>query len=736
MNTRHRHPTPPGLLPAICLLCLGSIVATPRDAHADGKPSAFTFVVMGDSHVGKDPQAPVSEPFARVIDEVNRLNPDFVVLAGDMIEGGYDPAALDRMWDQFDEAMARFRMPVYQVVGNHDVSNRSRQESYLRRYGDRFPLYYGFDHHGCRLIVLNSEVLNDPGRVTGAQLDWLRRELDAYAQAREIFVFLHQPLFAFGGQADWMRDVHPLLARHRVSAVFAGHDHRCLQMDTVEGVRYFITGGANHPIGPLEERGNHYCLVTVTEAPATVSVIQTGNIHPEDVVRASRDAHRHDLIRSIATIGVPLEKESDRFPEETRIVIDNPFDGRLTGSLAWNVPEASPWTLPYEPVRIDVGPGGQETVRLTSPPAASLADTASYAPLPVALWTLSVNGTSLVSNRLARVFPDPWPHQETRARLHRSVRFESHQRIVVDDPLETAIRLFCENPTDMAIEHRMVWRLPDESGWTLSPHSNVTALQPGDSRSATFRAWFTGGPEALIPPPRLDVEVRMAERDVSRFSLPLPIDTRAFFAQRPPTLDAVRADPVPPLDGDITDNAWGQAPLASAFLNIDGNNPAGQPTEVRMLYDDVNLYITVHCVEPRFDLVRAEITEHDGDLWTDDAIELFLDTNLDRETYFHYIVNSKGVTYDARYVPPDGRPTGKAWDGPCDIRTGTTADAWTLEITLPWSSLDIPSPRPGDRMGLQIARSRRAGRRELSRWAPTFVPGNHTPERFGWLIFR
>src|SRR5262249_32500359 len=90
------------------------------------------------------------------------------------------------------------------------------------------------------------------------QAAWLESTLAAADQAKvpHLFVLVHQPLLSTGGHcgqetplAEWV----PILERHKVRAVFAGHDH-CYERLERLGVRYFISGGAGAPL--YEERTN------------------------------------------------------------------------------------------------------------------------------------------------------------------------------------------------------------------------------------------------------------------------------------------------------------------------------------------------------------------------------------------------------------------------------------------------------------------------------------------------
>lgn len=100
------------------------------------------------------------------IEEINLLNPDFVVIVGDLIRGyTSDNELLKKEWEEFDRVVAGFRMPFHLVVGNHDVWDENSEEVFKDRYG---KLYYSFDHKGSHFIVLDSELTSCPQKIDGA----------------------------------------------------------------------------------------------------------------------------------------------------------------------------------------------------------------------------------------------------------------------------------------------------------------------------------------------------------------------------------------------------------------------------------------------------------------------------------------------------------------------------------------------------------------------------------------
>ena len=76
--------------------------------------------------------------------------------------------------------------------------------------------------------MLSTHELGLGGYIRGEQREWLKADLEAHQDAAHTFVFLHRPVWAEeieGVDNNWEEEVHPLLARYGVEAVYSGHWH-------------------------------------------------------------------------------------------------------------------------------------------------------------------------------------------------------------------------------------------------------------------------------------------------------------------------------------------------------------------------------------------------------------------------------------------------------------------------------------------------------------------------------
>ncbi len=170
-----------------------------------------------------------------ITDAVNRANPDFVIVTGDLSETGANMEFANVA------AWARsIKAPVYLIPGNHDATYRARPataEPWNPKSGNRGLLnyerifgrgFYAFGHQNAYFINLTSytgdkEVKGDDYQLRRhrEQQQWLERELRYANSAGYPFVFVcrHHPY----GTQPW---IDKALSEAGVSGYMFGHIHR------------------------------------------------------------------------------------------------------------------------------------------------------------------------------------------------------------------------------------------------------------------------------------------------------------------------------------------------------------------------------------------------------------------------------------------------------------------------------------------------------------------------------
>ena len=181
------------------------------------------------------------------------------------------------------------------------------------------------------------------------------------------------------------------------------------------------------------------------------------------------------------------------------------------------------------------------------------------------------------------------------------------------------------------------------------------------------------------------------------------------------------------VDGMLDEPCWGKAVKITRFLDIyDNSRPASPQTYFQVVYDKSTLYFGITGDEPNMKEVIREAFPRDA--WPrGTSIEIFLDTNSDRATYYQFATNLGGSVFDSYN-------TDTKWNGNWKVASKIFKDRWTIEVAVPFSDFGMESPATGSRWGLNLCRNREGGLQYSSSWAP--VGGDfHNPGKFNTLVF-
>ena len=185
-----------------------------------------------------------------------------------------------------------------------------------------------------------------------------------------------------------------------------------------------------------------------------------------------------------------------------------------------------------------------------------------------------------------------------------------------------------------------------------------------------------------------------------------------------PTFRAVRTSAPIAIDGKLDEAAWAAAPVLTDFVQQLPNTgyPSRFRTEVRLLYDTRNLYVSAMNFDPEPEKAITVGLERDFMSGNSDIFGLVLDTFHDRRNSFLFLVNPKGAVRDEQTFN-DSRTIVEAWDGIHTVRTTQQDSSWTVEMVIPLKTLRFDASREPQAWGINfIRRVRRVN--ETSYWAP------------------
>jgi hypothetical protein len=117
---------------------------------------------------------------------------------------------------------------------------------------------------------------------------------------------------------------------------------------------------------------------------------------------------------------------------------------------------------------------------------------------------------------------------------------------------------------------------------------------------------------------------------------------------------AVRTSGPIQVDGTLDERDWQSSSTIGEILQREPREgvPATEKTEVRVLFDEANLYIGVICYDSDSKGIIATQMSCDADLSVNDRIEILLDTFLDRRNAFYFSTNPAGALVVAGFLHP------------------------------------------------------------------------------------
>lgn len=227
---------------AAALSACGSV----RESPAQLQP--FTFAQICDTQLGMGGYEHDLKTFKQAVKQVNALQPDFVVICGDLVS-----KAQKKSFDDFLAIKGTFAVPCHCVPGNHDVGNKPTPAS-LAFYRETVGKdYYSFRHKGYAFVCVNSQLWKAPVDGESEKHDaWLKATLQAAAaDGAPVFIIAHYPLFT--AKPDEKEGYYNLPVTKRqallrlfessgVVAVLTGHAHKVIVND-YHGIQ-LVTGQA------------------------------------------------------------------------------------------------------------------------------------------------------------------------------------------------------------------------------------------------------------------------------------------------------------------------------------------------------------------------------------------------------------------------------------------------------------------------------------------------------------
>ncbi len=172
-----------------------------------------------------------------------------------------------------------------------------------------------------------------------------------------------------------------------------------------------------------------------------------------------------------------------------------------------------------------------------------------------------------------------------------------------------------------------------------------------------------------------------------------------------PLLRAKRLAQPPVIDGDVLgEDLWLDVDVGDGFRQVEPfeGEPASERTEVRIAFDESNLYFAVVCFDRDASSLAISDSRRDARLQNEDSFRVILDTFGDRQNGFVFGTNIAGIQYDGQFTN-EGRGGGGSsrgfgganldWDTSWTVRTASGDFGWSAEMAIPFRSLRYGSDR-------------------------------------------
>ena len=158
------------------------------------------------------------------------------------------------------------------------------------------------------------------------------------------------------------------------------------------------------------------------------------------------------------------------------------------------------------------------------------------------------------------------------------------------------------------------------------------------------------------------------------------------------------------LDGIVEEAEWFLTPVENDFMQ-EGPDPGATPTErteVRIIYNDIYLFVAITSFDSEPDkLIRLEM-ERDFPLGQDDGTAFIIDAYHDKISGLNFVANTLDARWDAQ-VTQDGGGLNDSYNTYWEARTHVGDFGYSTEYRIPFSSLRFEQKEEVI-MGFRIAR--------------------------------
>ena len=170
----------------------------------------------------------------------------------------------------------------------------------------------------------------------------------------------------------------------------------------------------------------------------------------------------------------------------------------------------------------------------------------------------------------------------------------------------------------------------------------------------------------------------------------------------PKTLQMVRADTPPVIDGRLDEAVWQRATIIEDLHQVRPTEyiEPSEPTRVYVLYDEDALYVAARMWDREPHLISAHVLRQGENVVNEDEFALILDPFNERRSGYRFEVNPNGVRHDILYQNANQQEPN--WDGIYYADASVDEEGWVAEMAIPFKTISF---RPdNDAWGINFVR--------------------------------
>ncbi|HPP11600.1 MAG TPA: DUF6067 family protein, partial [bacterium] len=184
----------------------------------------------------------------------------------------------------------------------------------------------------------------------------------------------------------------------------------------------------------------------------------------------------------------------------------------------------------------------------------------------------------------------------------------------------------------------------------------------------------------------------------------------------------------PLIDGQVEKSEWLPAAQLAPLVTLEKGLATRENNFIWVGYTPEAFYLAFQFYRPAYAVLPSSGTEPKG-VWRDDCLEFFLRPEFGARWEYSFVGNAAGLKEEGRRQGV----TDKNWQCQWQYQARTTPWGWEGELAIPFASLGLSTPRPGDVWEMAPVNNQKTPWQDLASWS--YLKHWNACEDFGYLVF-